>query len=349
MHQGVVKGVSCVAIFQVFPDTQSRYRVRCCSDWLWNPWGERMELICPSCEARYSIPDGSIGEKGRQVSCMNCHHGWHAYPPLVLGAAQAAVTPAAGMQWRDPSAGNETPAVAPDDASNWSGATASEALPAVGSGFAAAQSSQPADRAERMATTRSEQLAEIRETLAEIQSEERAAGGATATGLDDAPLNDFRAPQPDPDETARFEAERTQVYPEAADPIEDPYDAAEEDNGVDELRSRLGKAEERAAAKSAARPTNLRKLRKKHDRRARRVKGDAAGSGAFLTGFLLVAIIASVMISLYLLHPQIIERVPAAERPLTEYVATIDGLRVSVAETYQGITGWVSEKLEGKV
>ncbi len=40
---------------------------------------------------------------------------------------------------------------------------------------------------------------------------------------------------------------------------------------------------------------------------------------------------------------------PAAEQPMNEYVATIDGLRVSIAETYQGIAGWVSESLEGKV
>ena len=43
-----------------------------------------MELICPQCDARYQIPDGSIGAAGRQVSCMSCGHAWHAYPPLML-------------------------------------------------------------------------------------------------------------------------------------------------------------------------------------------------------------------------------------------------------------------------
>lgn len=275
-----------------------------------------MELICPSCEARYAIPDGSIGEKGRQVSCMNCGNVWHAYPPLLLGASQAATSPSVGMQWR----ASERPG------------------------------------ADRGAASRSEQLAEIREMLAEVQSEDRAAATRTPSLGEHEPASELRRPQPDPDEgSARLADRKTEPSPApTAIPEVEQIDALSDDVGddVDPLRRRMqmfeggGKPDEKHKGK----PTNVKKLRRSHDRRAKeRQKAETAKSGAFLTGFLLVAIIASVMISLYLLHPQIIARVPAAEKPLTEYVATIDGLRVSVAETYEGISGWVTESLEGKV
>ena len=331
-----------------------------------------MELICPSCEARYGIPDGSIGEKGRQVSCMNCGHSWHAFPPLVLGAAQAAGSPSAGMQWRDPDARTAVPQGVPSagaqihgsspapgtiptppipgGAPDW-GDTAERVAPvAASSGFAAARSEAGKVGADRSAASRSEQLAEIREMLAEVQSEDRAA--ATRSGIDSEP-GELRSLQADPDEVLarRPASEPTQVYPEAqpANDI-DRFDD-EDDDSVDPLRRRMEMFDSGSKPKAdkAAKEPNMRKMRRSHDRKAKRKKADTAGSGAFLTGFLLVAIIASVMISLYLLHPQIIERLPASEKALTEYVSTIDGLRVSVAETYEGISGWVKESLEGKI
>ena len=314
--------------------------------------GEHMELICPSCEARYGIPDGSIGEKGRQVSCMNCGHGWHAFPPLVLGAAQAAGSPSAGMQWRDPAASPATP--------SWQDNAAQAQPPVSPGGFAAATGSlgaagsdAVAASAQRSAASRSEQLMEIRETLAEIQSEDRA-NATQAPASHDAvpPAEDRIRAEPRLDDNfgrsdldAPDTRETTQLYSETSDyRAEDPV---EESNGeVDLLRRRM----EQSEAREKPKPADVKRLRKKHDRKVRRQHSNsAAGSGAFLTGFLLVAIIASVMIALYLLAPQIIERMPAAEQPMNEYVATIDGLRVSIAETYQGIAGWVSESLEGKV
>lgn len=36
-----------------------------------------MILLCPSCQAQYVIPDGSIGDEGRTVKCTQCSHKWH--------------------------------------------------------------------------------------------------------------------------------------------------------------------------------------------------------------------------------------------------------------------------------
>ena len=88
--------------------------------------------------------------------------------------------------------------------------------------------------------------------------------------------------------------------------------------------------------------TDVERLRRRHDRRARRQKrARDVGSGAFFTGFLLVVMIAAAMTALYMLQPQIVARMPGTEPMLTEYVATVDGVRVAVAESYESARGWV--------
>ena len=85
---------------------------------------------------------------------------------------------------------------------------------------------------------------------------------------------------------------------------------------------------------------------RRHDRRVARQKHAAkAGSGAFLTGFLLIAIIAATMVSMYRLSPQIVARMPAAEEPMREYVATMDRLRAGASETIGNVQKWIQEKL----
>ncbi len=51
-----------------------------------------IEIVCPSCQARYQLPDGSIGPEGRKVSCSSCTHKWRAYGE---GAAPAQPSPEA--------------------------------------------------------------------------------------------------------------------------------------------------------------------------------------------------------------------------------------------------------------
>lgn len=35
-----------------------------------------MRLVCPSCEAKYEVPEDAIPDTGRDVQCANCGHAW---------------------------------------------------------------------------------------------------------------------------------------------------------------------------------------------------------------------------------------------------------------------------------
>lgn len=285
-----------------------------------------MELICPSCEARYQLPEGAIGEKGRQVSCMNCGHGWHAFPPLVLGATVSAAPKDenAGIPF-GPAAGA---AVVADAVSGLRTSVATN-LPGVDDEVVTSGGVP-----EKRSNSRSEQLAEIREMLAEVQSEEQEQAARVEDIPDPTPTSLQRVPTAPVTEAAR---------PDPAEaPAARPVGALSEADDIDTLRARLQQHGDKG---EKPKPVDINKLRRKHDRKERvRKREKNSSSGAFMTGFLLVAIIAAVMIAVYVLHPAIIERMPGTEAALTEYVATIDGLRVSVAETFEQAKSWVIEK-----
>ncbi|MFK7943914.1 MAG: zinc-ribbon domain-containing protein [Paracoccaceae bacterium] len=270
-----------------------------------------MELICPSCEARYQLPDGAIGEKGRQVSCMSCGNGWHAYPPLVLGAMErsAPSTASVGIPFGAASGGRPT---------------AAQMAPATGhqpsvEDEVATSSGIP----DKPSASRTEQLAEIREMLAEVQSEDQdasstperadALAGLSAVsdpqGLRAAALADAKAAEADVADTPTL----------GRDP-------------ADDLEARFDRKSEKT---SKPKEVDVKSIRKRHDRRERtRKRAKAPGTGAFLTGFLLVVIVVAVLIGLYVLHPAIINKMPGTEQALTEYVATVDSFRVTIAETF---------------
>lgn len=306
-----------------------------------------MELICPSCEARYQVPGGSIGEKGRQVSCMNCGHTWHAYPPLVLGT-EAAASPQRGLTYPG-ATGPQRPSgpqpVLVDPEPTTGDGTKTPEL--------AGENTPPPVRADQ---SRSEQLAEIREMLAEVQSEDRAAAVLAPAAAAAAAASPMAAPKPKAPEPEAMEPQResltAQVITSSSEAQEvDPRIAAESQRKREEMRNQEDEAERERSSRLSnrphqAKPTDVKKLHKSHTRRIAREKARAkAGSGAFLTGMLLVAIIAAVMIALYVLHPQIIEKMPGSEAALTNYVATIDSVRVSLAETFGGLQDWVSSAL----
>lgn len=115
-----------------------------------------IEIVCPSCQARYQLPDGSVGSEGRKVSCSSCSHKWRAYPD---GEAPAAARP---EPEREPAAG---PAAAPESMA---------AVAAIGNEFeddpAAPDPPPPPPSADR-----DQQMAAIREMLADLNQGAEAA------------------------------------------------------------------------------------------------------------------------------------------------------------------------------
>jgi predicted Zn finger-like uncharacterized protein len=43
-----------------------------------------MILVCPSCDAKFKIPDGAIPKGGRTVRCAKCKNSWHAAPTDIM-------------------------------------------------------------------------------------------------------------------------------------------------------------------------------------------------------------------------------------------------------------------------
>ena len=36
-----------------------------------------MQIACPACHTRYTVPDTAIGAHGRTVRCAKCRHSWY--------------------------------------------------------------------------------------------------------------------------------------------------------------------------------------------------------------------------------------------------------------------------------
>ncbi|WP_417459789.1 zinc-ribbon domain-containing protein [Kordiimonas sp.] len=53
-----------------------------------------MILVCPSCEAKFKVPDGAIPPDGRTVRCAKCKHSWRALPDQILARPAAVPAPA---------------------------------------------------------------------------------------------------------------------------------------------------------------------------------------------------------------------------------------------------------------
>jgi predicted Zn finger-like uncharacterized protein len=262
-----------------------------------------MELICPSCEARYGVPDGAIARQGRDVSCTNCGYGWRAMPPV----GEVAM-PSAGQ-------GGMTEEARPTSGLGGEGAGAAE--------LHALRTNEP---------SRNAQLVEIREMIAQVQSENGIAASREApaapsgTPLRASPGPEGRGATFMPGEApSRTELRR--------------IDDIEESGGEtalhqDPLRRRMAELDARASRNHSDRDQMRRSMFNRNQDRS-------AGSGAFLTGFLLVLLIGAAMLAAYAMRPTLIERFPESAPLLTEYGNGVDDVRSRIADGYDRGRSWV--------
>ncbi len=258
------------------------------------------EIVCPSCQARYQLPDGSIGAEGRKVSCSSCSHKWRAYAEGAAAAQSAPVAEAASE------AAPETVAESASMA----------AVAAPGNDSAAPDPPPPA------AGDREDQMAAIRQMLTDLKD------------------NADVAPEPEP--VAR---------PEPTAPTPTMRKRVEDDEEVDPLKSRidgidkLGRTIKGEAAQSGYDAAKLRRLHERRARKLQRSRERRKKSGAFITGFTLMAMVTATMVGLYVLHPQIIASSPRMEPAMTEYVVTVDRYRVELNEKTAEWKAWLTERI----
>jgi predicted Zn finger-like uncharacterized protein len=274
-----------------------------------------IEIICPSCQARYQLPEGSIGPEGRKVSCSSCSHKWRAHAE---GAAPAAMpSPPESPVSHEPQAGHEPP-------------TSPEPHPGPGSMAAGASFDSDSDASSPApppaSGDRDEQMVAIRQMLSDLKE-----------GADAAP--------------EESEPEEARPAP-AAPPPSMRKRAGDDDDDRDHLKSRIdqiSKAGRSAKGEPEQGNYDAAKLRRMHEKRAKKLQRarDRRGkSGAFMTGFTLVSVVMGTMVGLYVLKPQIIASSPEMAPALNEYVVTIDRYRVELNQSTTELREWLVSRIE---
>jgi predicted Zn finger-like uncharacterized protein len=316
-----------------------------------------IEIVCPLCQARYQLPEGSIGPEGRKVSCSSCSHKWRAHAEGMAPAeaassdesqapAEAAAAPEAQPSYEaespaaeaQPSYEAPAPAAAPVDEvpapkaadatpsslgsiAETAGAEAAASIAAVAS--ASVGSAGPGETPPPADGSRDEQMAAIRRMLSDLKE------GADAE------------PEPEPEET------REPVVPPPSMRVR-PED---EDDGRDQLKSRideLSKSGRTAKGQPEESGYDAAKLRRMHDKRAKRLQRSRERrkkSGAFITGFTLVSVVTVIMVGLYVLRPQIIAASPEMAPAMNEYVLTVDRYRVELNAATTEWREWLAARI----
>ena len=292
-----------------------------------------IDIVCPSCQARYRLPDGAIGENGRRVSCSACGHAWVAHPEpeeetLTLGPEAAA----------EPARGSEPPAAAADKgrdkyAAYDSDERVSGTSPysdeedrgmAAYEAFARSQDEddedapKPSGRAARedeLAGDRADQMAQIRSMLDDIKQSPQAESASRPEPVVEEEDEDEYEEPPTPARPSAVERSMREVEEEERDPLRAKLDQY----------AKPGKT-------SDPRQTRKRMLQQHAKKVRRRKMQEKRGTGTFMTGFLLVVLVVSVMAAVYLLAPLIIARFPDSEPAIRDYVATMDQFRLWLGE-----------------
>ena len=328
-----------------------------------------IEIVCPSCDARYQLPDGSVGPNGRNVSCSSCAHKWRAYAdgeePLVMqeavpeaGAEASEAAPAqeaapvaqeAAMSEppaapppspEAPAAVKETvseaapevttaPAPAAEEKTEEDRTAIAAALAAAGGTGSPSPSSAPASASGTAASPppaagdREEQMDAIRKMLSDLKE-----GADAAADAEPEP-----SPKPEP-ETPQVVRKRS----------EDEDDSDSLKSRIDDL-TKLGKAAKGEAALTGYDTQKLRKLHEKRAKRMQKARERRKKSGAFITGFTFVGVIALTMMGLYVMKPQIVAASPGMAPAMDEYVVAVDRYRVDLNAKTVELRAWLEERI----
>ena len=332
-----------------------------------------MRLVCPNCGAQYEVDDRVMPEEGRDVQCSNCGHAWFFTPPLPattevedkpepkieIPAPQAShvdetpepdpiadPTPEVEPSVDSPESEDETEvaeSVEDDDAAEVEDAAEDDAAEIDGDVEVEDTPETAPDESDESddgvvenapipaaAAPRKEVSEEVKQILQEEAEQELRAREADHQGLETQPDLGLDAAQDDADKELTARIRRMEL---------DQGDVEEEIQEKD-LRSRdmLPDIEEINSTLDAPDTPDETKI----DLGPSGTEAASGGKG-FRRGFSLTILLAVLLVSIYVLAPQIGERFPQAQSALEQYTAMGDSLRVWLEGAMQSAV----EKMRG--
>ncbi|NDW53441.1 zinc-ribbon domain-containing protein [Aliiroseovarius sp. PrR006] len=301
-----------------------------------------MRLVCPNCGAQYEVDDRVMPDGGRDVQCSNCGHAWFFTPPRPA-TAQAVVKPEPKIEIPAPLPpsieeafkSDPTPKPTPEETPS---AEASEDLAEPDEADADVTDAHDQDEAATEdsvepdaddtddgdndtedapvpAAPRKEVSDEVKQILQEEAKQELRAREAESQGLETQPDLGLDVAQRDNDAELAARLQK----------MEDGANADEEEVGEKDLRSRdmLPDIEEINSTLDAPDASDDTRID------LGPMAGDTASGGkGFRRGFSLTILLAVLLVSLYILAPQIAERFPQAQGVLDQYTAFGDNTRL---------------------
>lgn len=314
-----------------------------------------MRLVCPNCGAQYEVDDRVMPEGGRDVQCSNCGHAWFFTPPrpastkaeeapepkIEIPAPAAANIEEAPESAREPASTpdseptpDETPSTDPEvreEVAKAEEADAPEAAPEEAEDQPEDADSAPEVEAEQpddddeddaetpisavTAAPRKEVSEDVKQILQEEAEQELRAREAESQGIETQPDLGLDAPQRDNDAELAARLQK----------MEDEANAALEEVEEKDLRSRdmLPDIEEINSTLDTPDGTGDTRID------LGPMAGETASGGkGFRRGFSLTVLLAVLLVSLYVLAPQIAERFPQAQGALDQYTTMGDSVRL---------------------
>jgi resuscitation-promoting factor RpfA len=316
-----------------------------------------MRLVCPSCEAKYEVPDDAIPDTGRDVQCANCGHAWYQMrqrptvpePALILPTEAVAPVEAEAAPAPDEA---EVPVSIPDEAPSPQGATVP---PGTLAGLASVEDVAPevakpdttpveplaADLVETPVAeafsdlpvaaepevTAPTDLPTEAEAEVEVEVEAEAAKGPAAYAVDESVLAILREEAQREAQARRTDSPALETQPElgveaARAPARKSVEAAIDEEALSKPSARRDLLPDVEEINSTLRPSELPEADV-----AAAAEVDAPRS-SFRSGFLLVMTVTMLGAALYVAAPMLGSIVPALKGPLESYVEMVNGLRL---------------------
>ncbi|WP_296474551.1 zinc-ribbon domain-containing protein [Roseinatronobacter sp.] len=266
-----------------------------------------MRIVCTECTAQYEIDASLLPDAGREVQCSSCGHVWfqEKSPALAMKESAQEQPPLPSTQAQPKQLPEPEPTPEPKTAIELETEAEAEAEAQQSPAQEVGASPMPPPPPRNV----DEKVLEILREEAEFESRQRAQEAGT---LETQPDLGLSGPEPWPSEpktkTPTAAEDTTTEAPKSAQatfPDIEDISASLEPIGNNRARRKSGELDLPAT-------TDMRRR-------------------SFRTGLALPILLAVILILPYLLAQDIISALPASEPVLTEYVATVDGIRMRIA------------------